>query len=167
MHFYLSKGNRRQGGFTLLELLLVVIIIAVISGLAVLSLGDRSEHGLQLEAEKLKAVLESLSEEAVFQQKPYGLQIVAHGYRSLVWNYSNGEWVISSDSDSFPDYIEVYPRPETRQYFQDEEVLIPTIVFYPDEEVDDFDLTLSLVADRGYQWSIRGRRFKGIEIVHF
>ena len=71
MHFYLSKGNRRQGGFTLLELLLVVIIIAVISGLAVLSLGDRSEHGLQLEAEKLKAVLESLSEEAVFQQKPW------------------------------------------------------------------------------------------------
>lgn len=167
MHFSLSINHRRQAGFTLLELLLVVVVVAVIAGLAVLSVGDRREQGLQLEAQKLKALMDSLAEQAVFQQAPYGLQFIEHGYRSLVWDYSDSEWMVLGERESaqhFPDYIKIEPRSEAKQTPQEDEALVPDIVFYPDEEVEDFELRLSLV-DGDAQWLIQGRRFKGISLV--
>ena len=166
-----SVSGHKQSGFSLLELLLVVVIVAVISGLAVLSVGDRRVAGLQREAEKLVAVMGFLTEEAVFEQTPFALQFVERGYRSLVWNYASAEWVVFGDgvgSHHFPGYIDIEPRPEVREYsgkgVEEKTKFTPDIVFYPDEEIDDFELILSL-ANGDYQWLIRGQRFKGVELV--
>lgn len=159
-------------GFTLLEMLLVIVIIAVVSGVAMLSLGDRRLHSLKAEGQKLQATLNWLSEEAVFQQRPYGLQILEQGYQQLVWDYGAEQWsvaMINTPSIYLPDYISINPQPEKtqeqRQALSDgiEPSPVPGIVFYPDGNLEYFELTLRLTDSD--QWlAIRGRRFQGIEL---
>ncbi|MDP2005896.1 MAG: prepilin-type N-terminal cleavage/methylation domain-containing protein [Rubrivivax sp.] len=63
-----APGSRRAGaaarGFTLIELLIVIAIVAVSSGLIVLSLRDGHEAKLEEEGERLSALLEMARAEA-------------------------------------------------------------------------------------------------------
>ena len=54
-----SKPRRAAAGFTLLELMVVVLIVAVASGMTVVSLRDRSQSKLEEEGARLSALLES------------------------------------------------------------------------------------------------------------
>lgn len=53
----MRRGDRR--GFTLIELMIVVALIAVAAGIVSLALRDPSSRRLQMEAERLSALLES------------------------------------------------------------------------------------------------------------
>jgi len=53
-----QRGRLSQLGFTLLELLLVIAIVAVVSTGAVLALRDSAQAALETEAQRLAAVLE-------------------------------------------------------------------------------------------------------------
>ena len=54
-----SKAGRAAAGFTLLELMVVVLIVAVSTGLVSLSLRDRSQSKLEEEGARLSALLET------------------------------------------------------------------------------------------------------------
>ena len=54
-----SKPRRAAAGFTLLELMVVVLIVAIASGMVVLSLRDRSQSKLEEEGARLSALLET------------------------------------------------------------------------------------------------------------
>ena len=54
-----SEPRRAAAGFTLLELMVVVLIVAVSTGLVSLSLRDRSQSKLEEEGARLSALLES------------------------------------------------------------------------------------------------------------
>ena len=54
-----SKPRRAAAGFTLLELMVVVLIVAVSTGLVSLSLRDRSQNKLEEEGARLSALLET------------------------------------------------------------------------------------------------------------
>jgi general secretion pathway protein H len=54
-----SKPRRAAAGFTLLELMIVVLIVAVATGMTALSLRDRSQSKLEEEGARLSALLES------------------------------------------------------------------------------------------------------------
>ncbi len=54
-----SKPGRAAAGFTLLELMVVVLIVAVASGMTVVSLRDRSQSKLEEEGARLSALLET------------------------------------------------------------------------------------------------------------
>jgi general secretion pathway protein H len=54
-----SEPRRAAAGFTLLELMVVVLIVAVASGMTVVSLRDRSQSKLEEEGARLSALLET------------------------------------------------------------------------------------------------------------
>jgi len=68
-------------GFTLLEVIVVLAILAIISALAFVNLGAGGQsRALEQAAQRAKLVLEQMCERASFEGKLYGMLIYADGY---------------------------------------------------------------------------------------
>lgn len=89
-----SRGTTRltQQGFTLLEILVVVVIIGVMVTFAALSIGDRAlSDRLQLEARRLNATLRFAAEEAEMKGLLVGFRYTGE-YYEFVSPDDKGKW---------------------------------------------------------------------------
>jgi len=89
----LRVAGHRASGFTLLEVLVVVIIIGIITSMAVVStrvLGG--DHEMDREARRLQAVLGQAREDAMLEGRDVGLRIDALGYDFLRYDGRNERW---------------------------------------------------------------------------
>lgn len=74
----------RSRGFTLIEILVVVALVAVITAAVLLSIPSRSTAELQrLEANRLSARMTIAREEAMLRARTFGLRVEPDGYRFL------------------------------------------------------------------------------------
>lgn len=81
----------RTAGFTLLEVLVVIVIIGILVSLATLTLGGGREARLTEETERLVALVELAREEAVFQSRELGLSFWRGGY-AFFEMAAGGQW---------------------------------------------------------------------------
>jgi general secretion pathway protein H len=72
---------RRTSGFTLLEVLVVVVILAVLVSLATVRLAPDARQSLREEATRLAAVLGHAHDEAIVTGAAFAWQPDANGYR--------------------------------------------------------------------------------------
>ncbi len=139
-----------QSGFTLLELLVAVFIIALISGFAVLSLrGANLDRQMEQEVERAGQLFRLAAQEAVTQARPIGVLVAEKSYGFLLAGAD--AWELEQTGPFRPRDI---PRdwriecectpPGTLQAsgLSDEESakLTPHFIFYPTGEVEPFDL---------------------------
>ncbi len=86
--------GRRAAGFTMIELLVVLVILGTLISLAVLSTGSASSaRELRDEAQRIAAVIGLLTDEAVLDSREYGLLIDDEGYRVLRYDEAEARWV--------------------------------------------------------------------------
>ena len=78
-------------GFTLLELLVVILIIGIIVSFASLSVGQHASRILQDEAERIHSLLRLAGEESVLQGRELALQFNPEGY--LFVTLDGADWV--------------------------------------------------------------------------
>ncbi|GAA4502586.1 type II secretion system minor pseudopilin GspH [Pseudaeromonas paramecii] len=79
---------RRQTGFTLIEIMLVVVILGCAVGIAILSLPGMGSQGkvqdLRSESERLLATVQLAAEQSVLEGRTLGLRVDEHGYQFLI-----------------------------------------------------------------------------------
>ena len=82
--------SARANGFTLLELLVVIVIISVLFSFLILSIRTNSPEDLiKEEARRFNQLLQLALEEAVLRNTEYGLSFDANGYQFLSLNGNN------------------------------------------------------------------------------
>ena len=141
----MRQSRSRQGGFTLIEISVVVIILATISAMSLFAINQAFDRRFKSQADNLLVWLNQLSDQAALEAVPYGvmgnpdeaekevraLQVVAY-YRQYwfpvtypePFSMEKGariEWVVSTS----PDYDD-----ESRD--EDEDSLVPVIALMPD-----------------------------------
>jgi general secretion pathway protein H len=97
----------RHGGFTLLELMVVMVLIGIILTFVVGSVGDGGRGDrIKREAQRIAALVELVGEEAVLRSALSGMRVDEDGYRFLRWVTVDGEdgkqrqeWQAMSEED--------------------------------------------------------------------
>ncbi len=84
---------RKQSGFTLIEILVVVIIVATISGIALMSIGlVGDDRELSTERKRLAALIEMVQDEATMQGREFGLELMNSTYRFVEFDPFTAQW---------------------------------------------------------------------------
>ncbi len=87
------NSRRRASGFSLIEILVVVVIIATVTSIALLSVGILSDdRDLQTEARRLMSLVELAQDEAVMQGRELGLEVMTQGYRFVEYDPVVDRW---------------------------------------------------------------------------
>ncbi|VWC53496.1 MULTISPECIES: GspH/FimT family pseudopilin [Burkholderia] len=89
-------ASRRAAGFTLLEMLVVLVIVGLLVAVVTLAPSRNRRTDLAEEAQRLANLLESAGDEAQVRSMPIAWQAVGGGYR-FVQRTESGAWAPMTD----------------------------------------------------------------------
>jgi general secretion pathway protein H len=146
-----QRAYARNAGFTLIEVMVVLTIIAVLTGMVALRLGNRGrEVQHERELRRLQQAITLAAEEAIIQGRPYGLAVSAHDYRFC--RRERGSWTpIEADRALAPHLLpenlvlqieSELPSSASAAGDRDAEGACPMIRLFPSGEAEPLQLTL-------------------------
>jgi general secretion pathway protein H len=95
------RPRPRLGGFTLLELMIVVLIIGIVIAGVVLSINFAGKDtDLETESKRLVSLMNYTREQAELQTRQYGIFFGQHGYAFVVYDGRQGVWRTVNEDDA-------------------------------------------------------------------
>jgi len=99
----MRAGRRpsRVAGFTLLEILVVVLIIGIVTAGMLLSMSFAGKDTeLETESKRLVSLMDYAQEQAELQTRDYGVYFGEHGYEFVVYDVRTGAWRPVDEDDA-------------------------------------------------------------------
>jgi general secretion pathway protein H len=92
----------RSKGFTLVEILVVVVIMAIVISLAVLSIGTTGRDAqLDEESRRIEGLVGLLHERALLEGRDFGLRIEPAAYEFVVYDSRRDRWMTLDQEHEF------------------------------------------------------------------
>lgn len=158
-----SQSVSDQRGFTLLELLVVLVLLGVIYSFMVLSGGTAGvDRELEEEARRLHALVKLAQEDAIIQAREIALEIdqqnVQQKYRFLV--FTNNEWQPLTEKifreRNLPETYKVIFHTEAEKLFAEEKDTPLRVYLLSTGEITPFDLDIQLRDDASHYYRLSG-----------
>lgn len=87
------RRRKRQSGFTLVEILVVVFIIATVISIAMMSIGViGDDEELDTERVRLASLIETIQDEAMLQGREFGVEVMTSSYRFVEFDPMTRQW---------------------------------------------------------------------------
>ncbi len=94
--------NARLRGFTLIEILVVVVIMAIVISLALLSISVTGrDTQIDEESQRIAGLLDALHERALIEGHDFGLRLEPAAYTFLTYDTGRGQWVALDQEREF------------------------------------------------------------------
>lgn len=147
----LARNPSAENGFTLIEVMVVVVIISIVLSVGMLSLNQNEQNQLRAQTIKVKSLLEFVSDLSALEQKMYLVVPETTGlttYRSVkgVWEPSSKvsamSWVVEAEWQTEPSVVQRYELPK------------PGWVFWPSGEVTHGSITLMTLSQKLQQQKV-------------
>jgi general secretion pathway protein H len=147
----------RSRGFTLVEILVVVVIMAVVISLAVLSIGVTGRDSqLDEETRRIEGLVDILHERALLEGRDFGLRIEPTAYEFVVYDPNRDRWLTLNEEHEFRhrdlpkgvtfqlelDSVTVVLKPIERNLSSDDPPPPPQVAIAASGEGTPFRLTL-------------------------
>jgi general secretion pathway protein H len=140
------------GGFTLIEMLVVVVIIAVVSAGMILSVSlTGRDRDLEKESDRLHALFTYVREQAELQTREYGVLFEDDGYQFLTYDVHRAAWRDVFEDDALgarklPDglgfKLKVEARPVVLTRPKDAHDKTPQVMIFSNGDLTSFEATL-------------------------
>lgn len=167
----------RAAGFSLIELLVVIVVLAIAAASVVLSTATlRAGDPAETEARRLTALMQFVAEEALVQGRDFGVEFSPGSYRFLSWDPDSRLWSVVDDEAALRarelpadlefvlavDGREIVLEEDRRRQQPDE--LVPQVAIFSSGELTPFELFVvgDYVADA---WQLRGLMNGELELV--
>ncbi|WP_081813544.1 type II secretion system minor pseudopilin GspH [Marinobacter sp. HL-58] len=164
------QARARHSGFTLIEILVVLVVVGLLAALAVMTMGGSSrDREMENEIRELYLLMQTVSEQAVLNNTELGLILEDDGYRFVAWEDQSGEWKVPGEPmfrlRSFPEWITVteYIENDTPRLASEEDRLRPDVVFFSSGETTPFELEFTLGRDDSRMHTIASNGFSPME----
>lgn len=151
---------RRQRGFTLLEILVVITLFGFVLGIAVLNVGGNDARELRLFARHVHAVMQYAAEEAELQGIQMGLQVTNSSLQFVYFNDTEERWEVMETKPFLPLDIpeQTQVKIEVEGFSGQEDVLVgegdveqPQILFLSNGDTTPYTLLLELPGREAYR----------------
>lgn len=171
MRTFASKTSRSSAGFSLLEVLVVITIMAVLTGVVVLGFtGNDQRQKQEGVAEQLSQRLSLVRQRSLQRNKTWGLVVEATGYSFSEYDQVNQAWIPQTERPFGPNAMS--GELELRVQVEGETLVAgdttederqPEVLFFASGEITPFTLTLETL-DREVAWSIHSDGLSAIAL---
>ncbi len=164
----------RNRGFTLIEILVVMVLLGLLTGVAVFTLGSgKLQRELENESKRLHALLRMASDEAVLSNTEVGFIIDDDSYEFLQYDEKKEQWsgstVASLKSRKLPDWLGVEFQREGNEVRilgkENDDSKKPDMMLLSSGEVTPFSLKLQVKNSKEGLYTIASDGLEEIKLV--
>nr|WP_271412205.1 type II secretion system minor pseudopilin GspH [Pseudomonas sp. Q1-7] len=171
-------GALASAGFTLIEVLVVMVVIACLAGLAVIGSGVAGPaRELNNEAERLAGLIGVLADEAVLDNREYGLRLERDRYQVYYYDEAGARWQPLSDgARQLPEWAEltfeldgeplVLPAPAEDEKKPGDARPVPQLIILSSGELSPFRLRLGERRRDGLRLQLSSDGFRLPRVEH-
>lgn len=161
---------RPSSGFTMIEILVVLVVVGLLASLAIVNLGGGQQlRELENEVREVYLLMQTANEQAILNNEELGLVLEDDGYQFVVYDVETAKWEVKEErlfsKRSYPEWLTVtlLLDDEESETGSEEGELSPDLMFLSSGETDQFEMEFTIGTDTAHLHTISSDGLNGIE----